>query len=78
MKDIAMYLLTEWAYRPGKLMKLAAGQDLRTGLNEFRASWLSAKYFLVWPSHSVNKQFIIWAFCVKLLLMARGAFSKYV
>ena len=48
-------MIIDWV-RSGRTEKyLLLGQKVRTSLGSVRTSWPRAKYFLVRPSHSVNK-----------------------
>ena len=53
-------MLIDWV-RSGRTGKyLALGQDVWTSLRSVRTPWPRAKYFPIWPSHSVNKYIISW------------------
>ena len=53
-------MLIDWV-RSGRTGKyLALGHGARTSLLSVRTPWPRAKYFPVWPSHSVNKYIILY------------------
>ena len=64
-------MLIDWV-RSGRTGKyLALGHGARTLLRSVRTPWPRAKYFPVWPSHSVNK-YIVLLLCTGLWIKVKA------